>query len=161
MKYSILWLENKDKLKELKLRDVYNGEEIDAVIWKTDKDGKIFPGYDLIVNGGEVEGNLWTNPKNGSKTLYPPDPKRTTGAAKPNITKAMETKRENIAEAQGRKESSIEMAATARDATLLTVEWAKGELACGTPPSTAQMKEKWLEWRTWLTHQFGSANIPF
>lgn len=160
MKYQVIWLENKEKLKEVKLKDMYSSEEHDAVIWKTDKDGKTFPGYEEIINGGEVEGNLWTSPSNGKKTLYPITPKKTGGSGA-NVAKAMETKRENIAEAQGRKETAIEMAATARDATLLTVEWVRNEAIQSRYPLTTEIQSKWLEWRKWLTGQFGNPGAPF
>jgi hypothetical protein len=120
-----------------------------------------FPNFASLSANSEVSGNLVSKDYNGKiyQTLYPDTPKpagaKMGGAG---IAKAQERKAENIAEAQTRKEQGIQLAATMRDATLLTVEWIKGNAPI--MPSDDDIKAKWLEWRRWLDTNFGSGQ-PF
>jgi hypothetical protein len=80
----------------------------EVTIWKTDKDGKVFPGFDQIDTGSVVEGNLWTKPGTSNVTLYPPKDKKTFGSGH---TKAlMQEKTQSIAKFQETKSQSIEKA---------------------------------------------------
>lgn len=58
------------------------------------------------------------------------------------ITKAQDTKREDIKDAQERKKEDIAQAAAFRDATLITVEWVKSAPF----PMDHEIKEYWKSW---------------
>lgn len=82
-----------------------------VTIWKTDKDGKVFPGFDTINSGSVVEGNLWTKPGTENVTLYPPKDKKSFApsaglmkAKTESIQKFQETKTHSIERAQERNE---------------------------------------------------------
>ncbi len=94
-----------------------NGDVIQATIWKTDKDGKVFPNFDSLSNGSIIEGNLWNKPGTTNWSIYPPKPvagnsARSGGFGGGMGKVLMETKKENIAEFQAKKSQSIEQAQT-------------------------------------------------
>lgn len=106
--YTIDWLEIKEIAGGKKLAEATLAGVGTVTIWKLDKDGKEFPGFDELAPGGKVSGTLWTNPTNNKMTLYPPKPQGApTRGGGMNVAKAQETKREHIKEAQDRKEESI------------------------------------------------------
>lgn len=169
IKYQILKIERKPistgKMKaETDLQDFNGAVETKVTLWKDS-----WPNFDTLKVGDEVMGDI-TVKQNGQYTNKTLNPERTTGYGNPGrqpsvgMNKIMEKKQEGIKESQERKENSIKLAATMRDATLLTVEWIKaknlnpGEVDF--PPSDEEIKKKWLEWRKWLDNQFGD-NVPF
>lgn len=119
-----------------------------------------WPNYKDIKPGSEISGELQVkqNGKFTNKTLYP---ERTDTMSKPSfggfnkggINKAMETKRENIAEAQANKSESIKEAAIMRDSALLTAAWAHGQ-----NKAVYEMEEAYLNFRKFVTNQW---SIPF
>lgn len=99
-----------------------SGNEVEASIWKVNKDGD-FPNFDTLAAGQEFEGNAWTSPA-GKTSIYPPKPQgggksSPTGGVKAGIAQAMEKKETSIGKSMDRKEESIKESSTARDATLL------------------------------------------
>lgn len=160
-KYTITQLEIKQtstgKTKaEVTLADTSVGKEIQGVtIWGD------WPNFSELKQHDEIEGNL-VEKQNGqylNKTLYPITPKP-AGKGNAAIGKAMDKKAENIAVAQDRKEQAIILAATMRDATLLTVEQCKQITKGGETVGFEGMKTIWLEWRKWLTINYGDSK-PF
>lgn len=97
--------------KELIECDAKNGDGVfkRATIWKLDKEGKIFPGWDTISDGSIIEGNLWNKPGTDNWTIYPPKPKAGGfgGGMGAGLVKA---KTEAIKEAQSNKEHAINKA---------------------------------------------------
>jgi len=69
-----------------------------------------------------------------------------------SITKAQNIKREDIKDAQERKNDSIMISSTARDATLMVTHF----LAPNTPEDV--VKDKWKEWREFLIKQWDKPN---
>ena len=136
----------------------FNGKIYDKVsLWKGD-----WP--TLTTETVEVMAEIKFTEKNGFKnvTLYPERTEGWGGGKKQpsvNMNKIMEKKQEGISASQDRKENSIKLAATMRDATLLTLEWIKQENLV-MPPTEAEIKAKWTEWRKWLDQNFGDG-VPF
>ncbi len=105
--YTVDWVEKKSiaggkELIEATLQGVGT-----VTIWKLDKDNKEFPGFDAIMPGGKVSGNIWKNPTNGKMTLYPPKPAAAPGGFRRPAGPTREERKEDIKEAQERKEDSI------------------------------------------------------
>ena len=156
MKYQIEWLENKSP--EWKIATLSeNGHQVMGVsINKNDKKtGQVaFANFDTLMPGNDIEGELWTSPK-GGMYLFPPRPQsapKTTGNA--GIKVAMAEKAKNIEHNIDRKDNSILLSATFRDATLLTVAHLGQK---GTDFSSQDIQDEWKIWRTWLMEQFGDA----
>lgn len=158
MKFHIKWIENKPtstgKLKaDAILVDEQGIEHSGVTIWGD------FPNFNELRPEGTVMGSIVTK-QNGNftnKTLYPDTTgtgnKRGAGA----ITKAMEIKKQNIEEHTDRKEDHIEKTAIFRDATLLTVAWLDKQALTelGQQNATEIIKEKWVEFRKWLSDKMG------
>lgn len=81
----------------------------------------------------------------------PPTAPRGGGAA---ITKAMETKSENIKEAQDRRNEAVLRAGAFRDATLVTLAMLKDQPF----PTDADFKS---EWERWVKYFMGKGAEPF
>lgn len=105
MQLTIDWLERKEwngkELLDVKLQD---GKK--ATIWKTQKDGSVFPGFDEIAPGHTIEGELWNKPGTDNWTIYPPKEQKRGGGSS-GMRAAQDRKSEYIKEAQERKEESI------------------------------------------------------
>jgi hypothetical protein len=116
--------------------------------------------WDNIKSGYTLAGELKETEKNGYKnfTLYPEKtvseksyPKRSPVA----IKEAMETKNENIKQAQERKQASMEELAAFRDATQLTVAYLGRRQDV---MSVDEIQTAWKSWRSWLKDRL---NEPF
>lgn len=169
MLYKINWLNKKTvnvkgipkEILDTSLTDEAGVPTDNVVIWPD------FPGFSTLAPGSTVEGSISTtvNGKFTNHSLYPKrDSSSTTGriGASGGMKAAQERKAEMISEAQSNKERGIKLAATMRDATLLTIEWIK---SCNADPVSAgltdeDIKKKWLEWRRWLDNNFGDGQ-PF
>jgi hypothetical protein len=121
-----------------------------ATIYKKQKDGTEFPNFDTLAEGSKLEANPWTNPK-GYTSLFPPRapsvaaPRRSPAA----ITKAMETKAENIHKAQEFRSEGVRTSATMRDAVNIVVSMnAKGDM------TGEQIRAGIQAWRKWLWFQW-------
>lgn len=110
MKYTINWLERKTTSTGKDKADctLKNGEEIidKVTIWAD------FPNFASLMAGQEINGilDIRTNGQYTNKTLKPELTQGWGGGKKQpsiNISKLMDKKAENIAEAQGRKNDSI------------------------------------------------------
>ncbi len=116
-----------------------------------------YPNFATLDVGHTTEGDVVT--KGEWKTLYPAKTnplgfKKSGGAG---IANAMETKNENIKEAQERRSDGVKISATFRDATLITVaSFSKKPF-----PTEAEIKEEWTKWRDWLWKQYDNAQPPF
>ncbi len=95
-----------------------NGNFIQATIWKTDKDNKIFPNFDSLSTGSVIEGNLWNKPGTTTWVIYPPKPvtgnfvrgaTKTSGAvvAAEMTAKSVEKAQSNKEELEIMKQQSI------------------------------------------------------
>lgn len=98
--------------------------------------------YGAIVGGALIEGIITEKEYNGSKSYSINDGNL---GSKPSGfgAQAMKAKAEGIERAQVRKESGIEISATARDATLIVTSFYQDL-------SPEEIKQKWLFWRKWL-----------
>lgn len=141
----------------------FNGNEMPEVaIWDT------FPNFHSLNLNSEVMGAIIEKPspdgKYINKSLQEERTNTIRDTSRNGMKAAQERKGEMIKEAQENKNESIKLAATMRDATLLTVEWLKmknlnpGEVDF--PPSDEEIKKKWLEWRKFFDSNFGDG-IPF
>lgn len=118
-----------------------------------------FLGFSSLAIGGQVEGDIVT--KDNFKTLYAPrGPKRAAGGV--NITKAMETKKENIKEAQDRRDFSIKLAGIQRDAVLLVTTFYPeyNDVGMDSIQKEEAIKARLLEWKKWLEQVYGDGQ-PF
>jgi hypothetical protein len=90
----------------------------DVSINEKDKNGVVaWPTFSQLAVGDTIEADYWRSPTN-KEYLFAPKPKgqsggRTNSAA---ITKAQETKKENIKEAQENRAQGLKLAAAMRDA---------------------------------------------
>lgn len=148
--YKIDWSEKKPtSTGKMKLDAILVGEDgvkvENVTIWGN------FPNFGTLMTGNDVEGTIQEK-QNGNylnRTLYPIKPVNPPpgGAKRPlnaSITKAMETKREGIKEAQENRSEAVRIASTFRDATLITVS------QMGTGGGDEGYQKNWLKWRSWL-----------
>lgn len=104
------------------------GEVVEGSIWELQKDGSKFPGFDALKDGSVIEAKAWTS-SNGKTSFFPPKPE---GAPAPKrspaaITKAMETKAQNIASAQDNKERAVRTASTMSGAVQIVCAFYKDD----------------------------------
>ena len=99
--------------------------------------------YDKVVEGAEfeleVDGNF----------LKIAGGKKVGGSKSGMISKAQDTKRADIKDAQGNKQDGIKIASTFRDATLITLETFKDA-----PFDVTIFQDRWNHWRAWLWEQY-------
>lgn len=83
-----------------------SGVSSQVSIWKDQRDGNLFPNFDILANGSVVEGELYTNPGTGKSTIYPPrkKPAPRTATRDSGIKEAQERKAEGIDRSIGRNE---------------------------------------------------------
>lgn len=155
-KFTVGWVKEKmvgeKKALEVTAKDE-SGKDATFTVWQFDKDNKEFPNFGGIQAGQVIEGNLWT--KDGKYySLYAPKPE----SAKPsfnkggNMTKMLETKNENIREAQGHKDLSIKISSTMRDAVLLTTTQLSADVILSKDPSAIKKMVK--DWRKFLWEEW-------
>lgn len=155
MKYKLDWSEKKTtSTGKMKLDATLVGEDgvkvENVTIWGD------FPNFASLMTGNDVEGTIQEK-QNGNylnRTLYPIKPSNPPpgGARRPlnaSITKAMETKREGIKEAQENRSEAVRIASTFRDATLLTIA-ELGSDNLNVKDYVGDYKSTWLKWRSWL-----------
>lgn len=150
MKYTIDWLKKGKYGDEVSATDEKGGKIMNATL------GKEFA-TDNVMAGHTIEATTWTSPKNDKVYLFKAKdesapkntPTRQFGASGA-IKEAQATKREDIKQSMDRKEQSILMASTMRDATILTAEQIKRSEM---PLTDEDIKEIWLKWRNWLIKQ--------
>lgn len=173
MKYTINWLErvttSTGKVKaNVTLNDEEGNEQGGITIWDS------FPHFNDLRPGSEVEGDVVVkqNGKYTNKTLYPYQtrelPKEWKSAGSKlkesktaGIAVAMETKKENIKEAQEERARGIKLAGINRDATLICIEMMKQAIQfVDVEISKEEFQKSWLEWRKWLSDNYGD-DVPF
>lgn len=123
---------------------------------RKNKKEEIFPGFDDIKVNATVEGDLWQSGA-GKWYLFAPKPKAPGGQRGGNaaaITKAQETKREDIKDAQERKAEAISRAGSMRDATLVSLACLKDSPF----PTDSEFK---VEWEKWYKYFMAKADEPF
>lgn len=125
-----------------------------------------FPNVHELKPGDVIDGDLTVGEYQGapsysifpfkkSSTFVPKGQKQAPRAQE--IAKTMEVKAQHIETAQMRKDESVKIAGTARDATLLTVAmFQKIEVTENESIEelTEQVKTLWQKWRTWLMTEF-------
>lgn len=134
--------------KVIQLRDEAGALTNDVSVNRVNKKGEVFPYFDGITLEADVEGELWTS-ATGKHYLFAPKVAK-TGFSGAKVERLMDKKADSIKEFQTTKENSILLAGTARDATLLTVEWARQASLKGFPMTTEEIQKKWLEFRKFL-----------
>jgi asparagine N-glycosylation enzyme membrane subunit Stt3 len=142
-KFTVDWAENKT---------AKTGKPYKALTIKGD-DGKpinvnIFsdwPDFANIAPGSQIEGTL---EQNGKYWNIRSDQSKKRVYNKPDFSKVMERKEASISNFQKTKEESIQMAASARDATLIVTNFYP-ELA-DDPNKEAKIKEKWTYWKEYF-----------
>lgn len=161
-KYTIEFLEqvttNTGKIKANCLLKDEQGQDHDAVtIWAD------FPDFANLAAGHTVEGNLTAKDYNGKTyfALYPikPNPMGTrpawAGKKEGAITKAMETKAQNIATAQENREQGVKIASTMNKA----IDIALAE--SGTPIVASDFQERVNYWRKWIYENWDAKDTDF
>lgn len=112
-----------------------------------------FPNFSTMTFGIEFEADMVTKDKNGypSSTFYPIRPKPTSGGANrgSQMTKVMETKDANVTKHMDRKEGSIQIAASQRDATLWVTTFYEGK-----GWDDEELKTKWNEMKKFFMDSF-------
>ena len=156
MKYRVEWAENKNKdWKIVTLSTGDNSPQITEVsVNRVNKKGETFPNFDGIIPGADIEGELWKSPA-GKNYLFAPRPQAAPRTGNAGIKAAVEAKAKSIERSQDRKDNSIQLSATFRDATILTDVSVR---STGQDLSRDEIKQIWLEWRAWLMSQFGDAS---
>lgn len=131
-------------------------EVVDASINRKDKSGNEFPGFDAIIEGASFEAETWRNPAGKWYFFAPKKPASPRGSGA--ITKAMETKRENIKEAQDAKTWAIRVSGAMRDATLMVSTFDSSMPF----PTNEELKKDWENWRDYFLSEFDKKiNQPF
>ena len=109
--------------------------------------------YQSIVPGASVDGKIVQDGKFSSleEATNPNGTVKTGAGNRTNfgnkIEKAMERKDASIAGFQGKKEDSIKISSTFRDATQLAIAEQGGD-------TREEIQARWLYWRNWLIEQF-------
>ncbi len=176
-KYVLEWLEQKPTStgKERAIATIKDdkGVSIEGVtLW-----GSNWTNFKDLKSGMEVEAD-YKEVQNGqylNKTLYQATTYKTmsapaggtvsspTGGYKggAGMSKMMDKKIEGVREAQERKNDAMTLAGTARDATLLTIEWAKQMSASQRIESVNEdmLKEQWVEFRKFLLANYDDAQV--
>jgi hypothetical protein len=139
-KYTIGKVEDTGKFKKINVKDEAGVITERVSAWPD------YSQYEKIATGAVVEGVLFVNGKytNLKDGNLGPRPASFGGGAK-----NMEVKAQNISKAMDRKESGIEISATARDATLVLTTFYKDL-------TDEQIKSKWLYWRRWFLNNFNN-----
>ena len=153
----IEWIENKSD--DWKLATIADGANVtkNVSINRTNKKGEVFPDFDNLQAGREVDGNLWESSQ-GKWYLFPvtkPTPGIMGNKPAYGVAKNMERKETSISKSMDRKDNAITLAGTARDATLLTVNFYP-ELATA-PDKEEAIKLVWEQWRGWLIERSGDS----
>jgi hypothetical protein len=107
--------------------------------------------FDLVGKkvGDIVEGEIIANGQYNNFKLLKPFVAKGGAGASAGIKIAQERKQEMITKTMDRKELSILLAGSMRDATLITI----AELAKMPFPTDEEFKTNWLKWRNWLMKQ--------
>lgn len=123
-----------------------SGNITQASIWKVQKDGSEFPGFDSIGIGSVLEGNLYNKPGTQFYTLYPIKPKTGGHGMGGGMGKAlMEEKQNGIKQSMERKEEGIKVSATFREAIAITLSQLNGKNF-----SDDEFRQMAVNWRRWL-----------
>lgn len=151
--YEINWLEKKTTStgKPYMAITLVGHEDKKVSIWSD------FPNFANLMPGAKISGELKQNDK-GYWNVYPPKSSASTGGFRGSgaIVKAQETKREDIKEAQGRREEAISLASAQRDAVLIVTHF--------TEPSTMNsddIKKEIVKWRNWFLSDDFKNHPPF
>ena len=113
-----------------------------------------FPNFATLAVGGYVTGTLRASadPKYGP-TLYTERVISPAGGGRTGmstgIAKAQETKRDDIKDAQERKNEAIQLAGAFRDATLVSLQ----ALRDNPFPTDEEYKAEWTKWCKWFLQQ--------
>lgn len=117
-----------------------------------------FPGFNSLKAGDSVDGTIsykLYKGKNYASLSHSQNPNGTyTPKPKNDIAKAMETKNQNIAVAQDRKEESIKNSLTFRAATDHVIQWRQERLARSLETSTEEWQTEWINVRKWFDARF-------
>ncbi len=146
-KVSVVTAKSGTVYRKLNLEDE-SGNPVEAVAFST------FSQYSNLLEGKEVEGVLEGKEYNGKTSYTLKDaPRGSGGGNKAGFSKEMmETKSKSIEVAQGRKDDSIKMSSTFRDASIITVELLKID-------PKLNWKETWLENRRWLYSNYENTTV--
>ena len=131
---------------------------------RTNKEGKVFPGFDNIKAGATVECNLWQNPA-GKWYMFAPDIKAAPkGSGMTGVKAAQERKGEMIQNALDTKGKGILVASAFRDATLICIEIMRKdpESEPFDTPAIFALHDKIVKWymHSWADAE-KSLDIPF
>lgn len=177
--YKIKWVELKKVTVGGVEKEIYEGtftnnlgSDIQATIWKFDKENIEFPGWSEIRPGGEVTGNPWTKPGTTKVTIYPPSENKPRGGAPSaykgkQIEEAQVRKNEMIGKTMDRKEESIALAGAQRDAVLIVttmINTLGKDYLRGVNPGEnlgEDMKEQIIKWRNWFLSEDFRNPPPF
>lgn len=146
------WIETKGPdWKVATLTNEMNKTEKEVSINRTSKKGEVFPNFDALQVGQTIEGELWQSGA-GKWYLFPPQPKSQYRAPTSNggasrgsqMAKVMETKNQNIKEAQETKHEAIKLAGAQRDATLIVTTFYANLVL--TDVEIASKVEQWMKY---------------
>jgi len=160
MNYTIDWFEmgatKAGKTKATVTLKDPNGNTIEKVtIWPD------FPGFVDLRPGSQVQGSIQEK-KQGNMTWKSLHADSFSVKTKVNrtaeITQAIATKNQGIADAQEKKADGIKTSSTFRDATEMTVRWREERLARGIATSAEEWQEEWKRVRAWLSANW---DLPF
>lgn len=159
MIYSVEWLQELtsektgNKYKRLSLKDETGVVRDGVAMFSTDPrytQAELGAKLDIELKQGEYNGQVsWSvaSPKSAPRGSFGPN--KATPAA---IAQAMDRKDATIGEAQDKKADGIQLAGTARDATLIVTtfypEYTNGSIE--QEAREALIKEKWHQWRDYL-----------
>lgn len=118
-----------------------------ATIWKKQKDGTDFPGFDTIGPGSIIEGNLWNKPGTDKWSIFPMKPKA-QGSMGAGAAKAIAMKDERITKSMDRKDETIRQSSTFRAAYEITLAQLSGQEF-----QPEDFKKAAAYWRRWA-YQF-------
>ena len=143
-KVKIEWIEKKNEDWKVAALNENGTMHQEVSINRKSKSGEEFPNFDNLQAGQEVEGELWKSGA-GKEYLFPPK-KEAPRRSPAGITKAMETKAQNIEKAQDNKERGIMTSSSIRMATDIVLALLQRETILDEGAIKGEIKR----WRNWF-----------
>lgn len=130
VQYKITWIENKTPdWRVANVTDLAGVETKDVSVNRVNKKGEVFPNWEGVTLEATIEADLWVSTA-GKAYLFAPRPQNAPtggGFRAQQMEKAVARKESFIEKTVNEKEEGIRTSSTARDATLITLEFMKSE----------------------------------
>ena len=147
MQFHINWIENKSPdWRIANVTDLAGVETKDVSINRVNKKGEVFPNWEGVTLEATIEADLWVS-TSGKVYLFAPRPQNAPKKGGFNvgaIKEAQTVKREDIQDAQKRKDHSIKVSGAMRDAILIVTTFGTNDW------TEEKIQSEITKWRNWI-----------